>query len=196
MPLKTEITRKDILDMVAYEGIRSGRRAELANIKKIRRLALGPHASFFFECYETMWYQIHEMLRIEKGGEEQIVGEIEAYNPLIPKGKELVATVMFEIPNSEERARILSGLGGVEKTITMEIGEDIIQATAEEDVDRTSAGGKASSVHFIHFNLSSRQINTFKGNDCRVIVGIGHANYGHMATMPKHMREELSKDFL
>ena len=196
MPLKTEITRKDILDMVAYEGIRSGRRAEIANIKKIRRLALGPHASFVFECYETMWYQIHEMLRIEKGGEEQIVGEIEAYSSLIPKGNELVATVMFEIPNAEERARVLAGLGGVEKTITMEIGEDVIQATAEEDVDRTSAGGKASSVHFIHFNLSSRQINTFKGNDCRVIVGIGHANYGHMATMPKHMREELSKDFL
>ena len=97
---KTNITRDDILNMSDYEQIRDKRRAEIAKIKKNRRLAVGPHASFYFECYETMWYQIQEMLRIEKGGEGQIQDEIKVYNSLIPKGNELVATVMFEIPDA------------------------------------------------------------------------------------------------
>ena len=196
MALKTDITRDDILDMSAYEKIRKERREEIAKIKKDRRLAIGPHASFYFESYDTMWYQIHEMLRIEKGGEKQIPEEIKAYNSLIPNGTELVATVMFEIPNQKQRTRILAGLGGVEHTITMEIGFETVLAKAEDDVDRTSASGKASSVHFIHFYLSSEQIMAFKIAKTRVTLRIGHSNYGHMAIMPQHMRKALSKDLL
>ena len=196
MALKTDITRDDILDMSAYEKIRKKRREEIAKIKKDRRLAIGPHASFYFESYDTMWYQIHEMLRIEKGGEKQIPEEIKAYNSLIPNGTDLVATVMFEIPDQEQRTRILAGLGGVEHTVTMEIGFETVLAKAEEDVDRTSASGKASSVHFVHFYLSSEQIRAFKIAKTRVTLGIGHSNYGHKAIMPMHMRKALSKDLL
>lgn len=195
MAHKIDITRSDILSPITYEGIRREKRSEIVKIKQNRRLAVGPHVTFYFECYETIWYQIHEMLRIEKGGEEQIPEEIQAYNSLIPKGTGLVATVMFEIPNAEHRARILAGLGGVENTIIMEIGNETIRAAAEEDLDRTSATGKASSVHFMHFTLSSEQIYAFKNNNSQVTIRIEHVNYDHMAIMPKNIREELSKDF-
>ena len=194
MSAKTNITRDDILDMAEYDAIRKQRRAEISEIKKNRRLSVGPHATFYFECYDTMWYQIHEMLRIEKGGEEQIPDEIEAYNTLIPKGDELVATLMFEIPDAELRARVLAGLGGVEETVTLELGSETITATAEEDVDRTTADGKASSVQFIHFRLTADRKVAFQDSANRVTVGIGHTNYGHMAIIPDAMRQELSRD--
>ena len=191
---KTNITRDDILNMSDYEQIRDKRRAEIAKIKKNRRLAVGPHASFYFECYQTMWYQIHEMLRIEKGGEGQIQDEIKVYNSLIPKGTELVATVMFEIPDAQARAKILADLGGVEQTIKMEIGKETIYAKPEDDVDRTSSAGKTSSVHFIHFLMNPIQVNAFKRSDTRVVIGIDHPNYGHMAVLPDYIKRELSDD--
>ena len=85
-----EIIRADILGMGVYGAERKQRRAEISALKERRRLAVGPFASIHFECYETMWMQIHEMLYIEKGGEEQIADELAAYNPLIPDGRELV----------------------------------------------------------------------------------------------------------
>ena len=102
MTKQTEITPGDILSVDEYNAVRAQKRDEIAALKKLRRLAVGPDASFYFECYETMWYQIQEMLRIEKGGDAQLAEELAAYNPLVPKGRELVATVMFEI-NDETR---------------------------------------------------------------------------------------------
>ena len=194
MNLKTNITHADILAMADYEAIRNERRREIAGIKKNRRLSVGPHATFYFECFDTVWYQIHEMLRIEKGGEEQIPDEIEAYDTLIPKGNELVATLMFEIPEAKQRARVLAGLGGVEETVTLEIGSEIVTATAEEDVDRTTSDGKASSVQFVHFPLTPKHKSAFLNPENRVTLGIGHANYGHIAVIPDAMRQELSRD--
>ena len=196
MEKKTNILRSDILEMSMYENIRDEKRAEISKVKKNRRVAVGPHASFYFECFETMWYQIHEMIRVEKGGESQIQEEIAAYDPLVPKGTELVATVMFEIPDADKRARILAELGGVEETITLEVENETIQAIAEEDVDRTNSAGKASSVHFIHFPMNTRQINLFKDLNSKVVIAVGHPQYGHMTVIPKHIKEELSKDFL
>ena len=194
MNLKTNITHADILEMADYEAIRNERRREIAGIKKNRRLSVGPHATFYFECFDTVWYQIHEMLRIEKGGQEQIPDEIEAYSTLIAKGCELVATLMFEIPDAAQRARVLSGLGGVEETVTLEIGSETVTATAEEDVDRTTADGKASSVQFIHFPLTPKQKADFLNVENRVTLGIAHSNYGHMAIIPAAMRKELCRD--
>ena len=191
---KTNITTADILEMVEYEAIRTERRAEIAHIKKHRRLSVGPHATFYFECYDTVWYQIHEMLRIEKGGQEQIPDEIEAYDTLIPKGSELVATLMFELPDAEQRARVLAGLGGVEETVTLQIGSDTVTATAEEDVDRTTADGKASSVQFVHFPLTPKQKSAFLNRENRATLGIGLSNYVHIAVIPDAMRQELSRD--
>ena len=196
MEKKINIVRSDILDMSVYEELRDKKRAEISQIKNNRRLAVGPHASFYFECFETMWYQIQEMLRVEKGGESQIQEEIAAYDPLIPNGKELVATVMFEIPDAEKRARILGNLGGVEETITLEVESETIQAIAEEDVDRTNSVGKASSVHFIHFPMNSSQMNLFKNPSSKVVIVVGHPKYQHMAVIPSHIKEELSKDLL
>ena len=196
MNLKTNITHADILEMAEYETIRNERRREIAGIKKNRRLSVGPHATFYFECFDTVWYQIHEMLRIEKGGQEQIPDEIEAYDTLIPKGSELVATLMFEIPDATQRARVLAGLGGVEETVTLEIGSEIVTATAEEDVDRTTSDGKASSVQFVHFPLAPKQKSAFLNSENRVTLGIGHANYGHIAVIPDAMRQELSRDLI
>ncbi|MDC0989821.1 DUF3501 family protein, partial [Rhodospirillales bacterium] len=146
MTIKTKLEENDIIDTKSYEAIRNNFRKDIVEEKKLRRIAVGPYATFYFESYNTMWYQVQEMLRIEKGGQEQIPDELRAYNPLIPNGTELVATLMFEIDNPDIRAAFLSGLGGVEEKITMRLGEKIINAVPEEDVDRTNAIGKASSV--------------------------------------------------
>ena len=194
MTAKHEITRADIMPMDAYAQVRAAKRREMRPIKDRRRVAIGPHATFYFENYETMWQQVHEMLFIERGGEEQIADELEAYNPLIPKGGELVATVMFEIDNPALRANVLSKLGGVEETMTLEVGGETITATAEEDVDRTSAAGKASSVQFVHFALNDAQQTALKTPGARALLAITHPAYEHMAVIPEEIRAELAKD--
>lgn len=192
---KTEITRDDIMPMEAYLGIRRDKRREVSGKKRNRRVAVGPYATFYFESYETMWFQVHEMLAIERGGEEQIADELEAYNPLIPKGRELVATVMFEIDDPVRRKTVLGKLGGVEETMTVTVDGEKIRARAEEDVDRTNAAGKASSVQFVHFDFTPEQIEKFRKPGTQVIVAIEHPDYGHMAIVPEAVREALSGDF-
>ena len=157
-------------------------------------MAIGPDATFYFESYDTMWHQVHEMLYVEKGGREQIPGELAAYNPLVPNGRELVATVMFEIVDSKRRSEVLASLGGVEQTFSITIADQAIAGIPEEDVDRTNADGKASSVQFVHFPLSSDQAETFKSGIGDVIVAISHANYAHMAVMAKPVRAALAED--
>lgn len=188
------ITRADIMDMEAYVKVRDGRRARIIEIKRLRRVAVGPFATFFFESFDTMWHQIHEMLYVEKGGEDQIEGELEAYNPLIPKGRELVATLMFEIADPEHRLRALAGLGGVEHTVSISIDGVEIAAQPETDLERTTAEGKTSAVHFLRFALSPDAADKFKTPDARVVLAIGHGNYAHMAVLPEKVRAALATD--
>lgn len=195
MTAKHEITRADIMPMAEYAKVRAEKRKALVAVKKNRRLSLGPYATFFFENYDTMWLQVHEMLFIERGGEEQVADELSAYNPLIPKGNELVATIMFEIDDPVRRKNLLSKLGGVEETVTIEIDGEVIRGVPETDVDRTSAAGKASSVQFIHFPFTAAHIFKFRQHGTRVVVGIGHEGYPHMTVMPEAVRAELAKDF-
>ena len=195
MTIKTKLEDSDIIDTKRYEAIRNNFRKDIVEEKKLRRIAVGPYATFYFESYNTMWYQVQEMLRIEKGGQEQIPDELRAYNPLIPNGTELVATLMFEIDNPDIRAAFLSGLGGVEEKITMRLGEKIINAVPEEDVDRTSAKGKASSVQFAHFNFSESEIADFKGNGARVVLEINRPKYSHSTILQEESRVTLAKDF-
>ena len=195
MNAKIELTGNDILDIDSYIQIRSERRVEILEKKKLRRVAVGPYATFYFESYETMWYQVQEMLRIEKGGAAQLKDELEAYNPLIPKGHELVATLMFEIDNTNIRTALLSGLGGVENHIIMQLDDEPIMAIAEQDLDRTNADGKASSVQFVHFNLTNPQIVKFKYINTNITVGINHPRYGHLAVLSDETKSELSSDF-
>lgn len=192
---KTEITRDDIMPLAGYLAIRKQKRREMAEVKRDRRIAVGPFATFYFESWETMWYQVHEMLAIERGGEEQIGDELEAYNPLVPKGADLAATVMFEIDDPVRRKTVLSRLGGVEETMSLSFAGEKIIGRPEEDVDRTNAEGKASSVQFVHFDFTPAQIEKFRVPDAQIILGIEHPQYGHMAVMPEAVRKALAADF-
>lgn len=196
MAIKTEITKDDIMPMDAYGAVRKERRKQVTAMKRDRRVAIGPDATFYFESYETMFHQIHEMLWIEKGGVEQIADELEAYNPLIPNGRELVATLMFEIDDEVRRAKFLAGLGGVEETVTIAFdGGDKIQGVPEADIDRTNAAGKASAIQFLHFPFTEEQIFKFHDPNVQVTLGISHPKYGHMAILSAETRAALGKDF-
>ena len=190
-----EITRAAILPMDRYAALREERRARLREVKKHRRVEVGPFAAFCFENYETMWMQVHEMLYIEKGGEAQIDAELTAYNPLIPKGRELIATMMFEIDDRGRRDRALSRLGGVEHTVTLNFADEAVMAVPADDVERTSSAGKTSSVHFLHFPFTDQQVVRFRGPGVRVILGIGHENYAHLAVIRESVRRALAQDF-
>ena len=167
---KREILKEDIMPLDVYTKNRKELRKNIVNFKKDRRIALGPYATFYFESYETMLAQVQEMLYIEKGGDEQLKDELGAYNPLIPNGKELTATLMFEIDNPVSRAAFLSKAGGIEEKVFIKIDGQSIKAIPEEDVDRTSAEGKASSVQFIHFKLNDEQIEKFKSDGVEVEI--------------------------
>ena len=190
-----EVTKADIIPLEQYSKNRKQFRKEIIKFKKIRRAPLGPYATFYFECYETMLAQIQEMLYIEKGGNNQLKDELNAYNPLIPKGKELVATLMFEIDNELSRSEFLNNVGGIEKKIFIKINDETINCISEKDVDRTSSEGKASSVQFVHFNFTDQQIIKFKNLDNEVILGIDHNLYKHTTKISEYIRKALIKDF-
>ena len=195
MTTKHEITRADIMALSDYAKVRAERRKSIAEAKRSRRLHVGPYATFYFESFETMLHQVHEMLAIEKGGDAQLQDELAAYNPLVPKGSELVATVMFEIPDAEERKIVLAKLGGVENTFVLDVAGDRIEGVPEEDVDRTNAAGKASSVQFVHFPFTAEQIRRFKAPGTRVAIAIEHPAYSHRAEMSEAVRKSLAGDF-
>ena len=192
---KREIQKSDIMPLDAYIKDRKELRKNIVNFKKNRRVALGPYATFYFESYETMLAQVQEMLYIEKGGDEQLHDELIAYNPLIPNGKELTATLMFEIDNPISRAAFLGKVGGIEEMVFMKINGETVKAVPEEDVDRTSAEGKASSVQFIHFNFTDEQIEKFKSNDVDIELGMDHKEYSHTTKLSKENISSLSADF-
>ena len=135
-----KITPADILPLPEYDFRRAALKQNLLPVKKLRRVEVGPFATFYFENYATMWLQVQEMLRIEKGGAEQLAGELEAYNPLIPQGDELIATMMLEIEDETRRHKTLLTLGGIERHVSLEIGAEKIAATPTAYDDRTTAG--------------------------------------------------------
>ena len=192
---KREIQKNDIMPLDIYIKQRKELRKNIVEFKKDRRVSLGPYATFYFESYETMLAQVQEMLYIEKGGEEQLKDELTAYNPLIPNGKELTATLMFEIDNPVSRSAFLSKVGGIEEKVFIKIDGESIKANPEKDVDRTSAEGKASSVQFIHFKLSDEQIQKFKSEGAEVEIGINHKEYSHTTKLSLANLSSLSADF-
>jgi len=190
-----QIDASAILPAAEYAKVRADRRKRITEIKKNRRLEVGPFATFYFESFDTMLHQVHEMLFIEKGGAEQLVDELAAYNPLIPQGSELVATVMFEIDDPLRRARVLATLGGVEQRAFIRINGATVRGVAEDDQERSREDGKASAVQFIRFPFTAAEIAAFKGGEGDVVVGFDHPSYGHMAVMPTTVRQTLSADF-
>jgi hypothetical protein len=194
MAQKRQITSADILPVEQYARERRRFKQEISAIKQHRRVEVGPYATFYFENYETMWHQVHEMLHIERGGERQIKDELDAYNPLIPQGDELIATVMFEIEDPKRRDRELARLGGVENKIYLSIAGERAQGVADPTRDNTSPEGKASSVQFIRFPLTASQKAKFRTAAMEVVCGIDHPNYRHMAVMPEEVHAALAED--
>ena len=193
---KRQIEKTDLMAADVYAKSRKESRKELVEFKKNRRIALGPYATFYFESFETMLAQVQEMLYIEKGGDEQLKDELIAYNPLVPNGKELTATLMFEIDNPVSRAAFLGKVGGIENNIFMKIDNEIVKALPEQDVDRTSDTGKASSVQFIHFKFSDDQVLNFKSGSVNIELGIDHKEYMHSTSMTVDNIKSLSADFI
>jgi len=191
-----QIEKQDLIPLDIYTKNRKQIRKDIVEFKKDRRIALGPYATFYFESFETMLAQVQEMLYIEKGGDEQLKDELIAYNPLVPNGKELTATLMFEIDNPISRAAFLGKVGGIEEKVFMKIDDAVIKAVPEEDVDRTSAEGKASSVQFIHFKFSDDQITKMKSGKADVQLGIEHKEYAHTTKLTEVNIKSLSADFI
>jgi hypothetical protein len=189
-----QVTAEDIVPDAAYALQRRERRAALLPTKRARRVALGPHCTLYFENFDTMLFQIQEMLLTEKGGAAQLADELAAYNPLIPQGRELVATVMFEVDDEARRAALLASLGGVEEHFFLRIGEARIAGAAEGDVERTRDDGKTSSVHFIRFPFSDADAVAFRDPAVEAMVGCDHPRYGHLALLSAETRRELAKD--
>ncbi len=196
MPRTTfDLTADDILPLSEWSILRVSHRKALSERKKNRRLSVGPYATLYFENWDTMWYQVQEMLWIEKGGDAQLPDELAAYNPMIPNGSELSATLMFEISDEAKRALVLGQLGGVENHISISVNGERIVAVSEADLDRTKSDGKTSSVHFLHFAFSTPQIEAFRAPGTDVMVRIDHPDYGHAALVTGAVRDELAADF-
>jgi Protein of unknown function (DUF3501) len=196
MPRETHnITAADILPLPLWGAQRSQQRKAISDLKRHRRVSVGPHATLYFENWDTMWYQVQEMLWIEKGGAEQLPDELAAYNPLIPNGAELSATLMFEIPEETKRRRILGELGGIEENISISIAGDHIAAVAEQDLERTKADGKTSALHFLHFPFTTAQIAAFRDGGNEVMMRIDHPNYAHAGIVGDAVRAALGEDF-
>ena len=193
---KNVIEEKDVIDVEAYIKIRKQNKEKVKSIKEKRRVMVGPHATFYFENFETMLYQVQEMIYIERGGREQLLDELEAYNPMIPKGKNLSATLMFEIDNQKKRKEFLNSIGGIEHKIFIEINnKDRVFAIPEGDTERTDDSGKASSVHFIHFNFTDDQIKDFLNASSKIAIGFEHTEYNHLTLLSEQNRNSLADDF-
>lgn len=188
------VTRDDIISTAEFAPQRKARRAALLPVKKLRRIDLGPYCTFYFECFETILFQIQEMLLVEKGGEEQLADELAAYNPLVPQGSELVATVMFEIDDDLRRAQILGRLGGVDDQFFIQIGEARATGVPEGDIERNREDGKTSSVHFLHFPLTPAQVAAFRDPAVTLMIGCAHPLYSHLTVLQADSRAELAKD--
>jgi Protein of unknown function (DUF3501) len=189
-----KITPEDILPDAAFAPTRRERRAALLPVKRLRRIALGPICTVYFESFETMLFQVQEMLLTEGGGAAQLVDELAAYNPLIPQGRELVATVMFEIDDPLRRDGALRSLGGVDRHLFLEVGGRRIDGVPEGDIERTRDDGKTSSVHFVRFAFADADAEAFREPGARVLIACDHPNYGHQATISEVSRAELAKD--
>ena len=190
-----KIKLENIISNEAYGKIRSAKRREMIEFKKYRRLDIGPVVSLYFESRDTMLYQIQEMAYVEKITKEELNDELLSYNPLVPNGMELTATMMIEIDDPLRRKNFLSRLGGIEEKVKVLVGNEEIYADSEKDIDRTTSAGKTSAVHFLHFRFTANLAEAFKNKNNLIQIGIDHDAYGHLSIISDKIREELGKEF-
>jgi hypothetical protein len=189
------ITRDSLMTLEAYAKARPVLRAEVIQHKKLRSVQLGNHLTLLFEDDMTVRYQVQEMLRIEKiFDEEGIQSELDAYNPLVPDGSNLKATVLIEYANEAERKVALAKLIGVEDRLFIQVeGQTRVYAIADEDLDRENEE-KTSAVHFVRFDLTQAMKDALKAG-AQLMIGCDHPNYpAHLEELPIETLASLVKD--
>lgn len=189
-----QLSRKDLWSLEEYAEKRSDYRQQVMAHKKNRQVALGPNATLYFEDRLTIRYQIQEMLRIEKVFEaDGIEDELQAYNPLIPSGKNWKATFMIEYGDAEVRAAQLEKMLGIEELVWVQVNDlDKVWCISNEDLERTTAT-KTSSVHFMRFELSDEMISALK-NGGELKMGVEHSVYTHQLTVDGDTKASLIND--
>jgi hypothetical protein len=191
-----KLSLADLYTLEHYARIRDQHRARIMEHKKDRRLAIGQHLTLYFEDRVTVQYQIQEMLRAERIFEPAgIQDELDAYNPLIPDGRNLKATMMIEYPDPKERAQRLAEMVGIEQKIWLQVdGMDRIVPVADEDLDRTEPD-KTAAVHFLRFEFTIAMIASLRGGSS-LAAGVEHPAYSHISpSVPENVRLSLIKDF-
>jgi hypothetical protein len=190
-----KIQPETLMSLEAYARGRKDFRAKVMAHKKDRTIALGDHVTLIFEDELTIRYQVQEMLRIERIFEEEgIRGELEAYNPLIPDGRNFKATMLIEYPDVDERKHALARLKGIEARVWVQVaGCGKVPAIADEDLERENEE-KTSSVHFLRFELTDDMARAFKqGAD--LAIGVDHPEYrAEIAAVPPAFRASLAGD--
>jgi hypothetical protein len=191
MPL---ISRDSLMPLETYARERNKFRASVIEHKKLRSVALGEHVTLLFEDELTIRYQVQEMLRIERIFEDaDIAAELDTYNPLVPDGSNLKATMLIEYPDPEERRVWLSRLKGVERRVWLEVkGAPRVHAIADEDLERENEE-KTSSVHFLRFELDAATRSALKGG-AALAIGIDHPQYSVAAEISPTTRASLAAD--
>jgi hypothetical protein len=189
------ITRDSLLTLEAYAKERQAFRARVLAHKRARTVHIGDHVTLLFEDELTVRYQIQEMLRIEKMFEEAgIQDELAAYNPLVPDGSNLKATMLLEYEDVDARRDALATLRGIEDALWLQIdGFARVHAIADEDLDRENEQ-KTSAVHFVRFELAPGMVAAFKSGR-PVAIGADHPNYHAEIALPANVQAALAKDF-
>ena len=190
------LKREDLFSLEEYAEQRSNIRKNVMNVKKLREVNLGEHIRLLFENHQTVQYQVQEMLRIEKIFETAgIQDELDVYNPLIPDGSNLKATMMIEYTDVVERTKALSNLIGIEKSIYFQVGNhQNVYAICNEDLERET-DEKTSSVHFMRFEFEQTMIADFcKG--INVKIGVSHPNYDCEIILEQRVKDQLNQDFM
>lgn len=188
------LTRNDLWSLEEYAGRREEFRKQVLAHKKLRQVALGPHATLYFEDQLTMQYQIQEMLRVERIFEAaEIEEELSAYNPLIPDGSNWKATFMIEYGDIEERKQALATMGGIEDTVWVQVGNGTkAYAIANEDMERTR-DSKAAAVHFMRFELTAEDLQSVR-DGADVHMGVDHPSIANAVTLSTEARQALCAD--
>ena len=188
------LTRNDLWSLEEYAGRREEFRKQVLAHKKLRQVALGPHATLYFEDQLTIQYQIQEMLRVERIFEAaEIEEELSAYNPLIPDGSNWKATFMIEYGDIEERKQALATMGGIEETVWVQVGNGTkAYAIANEDMERTR-DSKAAAVHFMRFELSAEDLQSVR-DGADVHMGLDHPSIANNVTLSTEARQALCAD--
>jgi hypothetical protein len=191
-----KLSLADLWPLEIYAKRRAEFRARAIAHKRARTLALGAHVTLLFEDELTVRYQIQEMLRIEKTFEEAgIQAELDAYNPLIPDGSNLKATMLIEYDNPDERRSALATLIGIEDRVWLEVdGESKVYAIADEDLPRENAE-KTSAVHFLRFELSAAMIAKLRAG-ATLAAGVDHPRYSVAVDTGPPLRDALLADFV